>query len=273
MSEAEYVISSIVTCNFINLPLEFFAGSFVQKHGYQLETFYRTHRWITRRRFSETIKFKAIVQSLDIQCRNAKVVVIKTIRTPLFILKNVFTDLQNFKVLHLVRDPRPTIMSQNWAIKRIKEVSKYAGNFCARILNDITISDILTTYDFPRRIIRIHYENLAFYPINMTMEIYKYLNLSFSLHVEKSVLNMTSSGKKEAGVLSTMKGNSTEVLYKWRNTANMKFVLDVDRQCFSVYERLGYVPVYNQSVLRNMSIPLFFNRNWKFEFGYEMPRS
>jgi hypothetical protein len=50
----------------------------------------------------------------------------------------------------------------------------------------------------------------------------------------------------------------------------MKFVLDVDRQCFSVYERLGYVPVYNQSVLQNMSIPLFLNRNWKFEFGYEM---
>jgi hypothetical protein len=47
---------------------------------------------------------------------------------------------------------------------------------------------------------------------------------------------MTSSGKKEAGGLNTMKGNSTEVLYKWRNTANMKFVLDVDRQCFSVYE-------------------------------------
>ena len=227
----------------------------------------------TIRRFSDTIKFKSIVQSLDIQCRNAKAVVVKTIRTPLFILKNLFTDLKNFKVLHLVRDPRPTIMSQNSAIQRIESVSNYAGNFCARILNDITISDILTTYDFPRRIIRIHYENLAFYPINMTMEIYKYLNLSFSLHVEKSVLNMTSSGKKEAGVLSTMKGNSTEVLYKWRNTANMKFVLDVDRQCFIVYERLGYVPVYNESVLRNMSIPLFLNRNWKFEFGYEMPGS
>ena len=245
----------------------------MQKHGYQLETFYRTHRWIRIRRFSETIKFKAIVQSLDIQCRNAKVVVVKTIRTPLFILKNVFTDLKNFKVLHLVRDPRPTIMSQNWAIKRIKEASKYAGNFCTRILTDITTSDILTTYDFPKGIIRIHYENLAFYPINMTMQIYKYLNLSFSLHIEKSVLNMTSSGKKETGLLSTMKGNSTEVLYKWRNTANMKFVLDVDRQCFSLYERLGYVPVYNQSVLQNMSIPLFLNRNWKFEFGYEMPRS
>jgi hypothetical protein len=63
-----------------------------------------------------------------------------------------------------VRDPRPTIMSQNVAIQRIKLVSKYAGNFCARILTDITISDILTTYDFPGQIVRIHYENLAFYP-------------------------------------------------------------------------------------------------------------
>jgi hypothetical protein len=114
---------------------------------------------------------------LDIQCRNAKVVVVKTIRTPLFILGNLFTDLKNFKVLHLVRDPRPTIMSQNVAIQRIKLVSKYAGNFCARILTDITISDILTTYDFPGQIVRIHYENLAFYPINMTMQAYKYLNL------------------------------------------------------------------------------------------------
>jgi hypothetical protein len=56
---------------------------------------------------------------------------------------------------------RPTIMSQNLAIKRIKEVSKYAGNFCTRILTDITTSDNLTTYDFPKGIIRIHYENLA----------------------------------------------------------------------------------------------------------------
>jgi hypothetical protein len=53
------------------------------------------------------------------------------------------------------------------------------------------------------------------------MQIYRYLNLSFSLHVEKSVLNMTSSGIKEAGALSTMKGNSTEILYKWRNTAKI----------------------------------------------------
>jgi hypothetical protein len=88
------------------------------------------------------------------------------------------------------------------------------------------------------------------------MQIYKYLNLTFSNTVEKSVLNMTSSGKTESALLSTRKGNSTEMLYKWRNTANMKFVLHVDRQWFSVYERLGYVPVYNQSVLRNMSVPL-----------------
>jgi len=194
--------------------LEFFDETFVHKHGHQLETFYWTHRWERIRRFSDAIKFKAIVQSLDIQCRNAKAVVVKTIRTPLFILKNVFTDLKNFKVLHLVRDPRPTIMSQNYAIQRIKEVSKYAGNFCSRILNDITTSDILTNYDYPGRIIRIHYENLAFYPINMTMQIYKYLNLTFSSNVEKSVLNMTSSGKKESALLSTRKGNSTEMLYK-----------------------------------------------------------
>jgi hypothetical protein len=59
------------------------------------------------------------------------------------------------------------------------------------------VLNIPVSYDFPKGIIRIHYENLAFYPINMTMQIYKYLNLSFSLHIEKSVLNMTSSGKKE----------------------------------------------------------------------------
>ena len=217
-------------------------------------------------RYSDTKKFNAILQSLDIQCRNAKTVVVKTIRTPFFILKNLFTDQKNSKVVHLVRDPRPTIMSQNFAIQRIESVSNYAGTFCTRILHDITTSDILTTYNYPGRIIRIHYENRAYYPINMTMQIYKYLNLSFSNNVEKSVLNMTSSGKKESALLSTRKGNSTEMLYKWRNTANMKFVTRGQAMFF----RLGYVPVYNQSVLRNMSIPLFLNRNWKFEFGYEM---
>ena len=149
-------------------------------------------------RFSDAKKFKAILQLLDIQCKNAKAVVVKTIRRPLFILKNLFTDQKNSKVVHLVhlvRDPRPTIMSQNFAIQRIKSDSHYAGKFCARILHDITTSDILTTYNYPGRIIRIHYENLAYYPINMTMQIYKYLNLTFSINVEKSVLNMKSSGK------------------------------------------------------------------------------
>ena len=260
MSAAEYVIKSIVTCHFINLPLEFYSGSFVKVHGHQLHTFYRTHRLETMQRYSDTKKFNAILQSLDIQCRNAKTVVVKTIRTPFFILKNLCTDQKNSKVVHLVRDPRPTIMSQNFAIQRIESVSNYAGTFCARILHDITTSDILTTYNYPGRIIRIHYENRAYYPINMTMQIYKYLNLSFSNNVEKSVLNMTSSGKKESALLSTRKGNSTEMLYKWRNTANMKFVTRGQAMFF----RLGYVPVYNQSVLRNMSIPLFLNRNWKF---------
>jgi hypothetical protein len=195
LSAAEYVIRSIVTCHFINLPLEFYSGSFVKVHGHQLQTLYRTHRLERIQIFSDAKKFKAILQLLDFQCGNAKAVVVKTIRTPLFILKNLFTDQKNSKVVHLVRDPRPTIMSQNFAIQRIKSVSNYAGQFWARILHDITTSDILTTYNYPGRITRIHYENLAYHPINMTMQIYKYLNLTISINVEKSVLNMKSSGK------------------------------------------------------------------------------
>ena len=129
MSAAEYVIRSIVTCHFINLPLEFYSGSFVKVHGHQLQTLYRTHRLERIQIFSDAKKFKAILQLLDFQCGNAKAVVVKTIRTPLFILKNLFTDQKNSKVVHLVRDPRPTIMSQNFAIQRIKSVSNYAGQF------------------------------------------------------------------------------------------------------------------------------------------------
>ena len=56
----------------------------------------------TMQRYSDTKKFKAIVQSLDIQCRNAKAVVVKTIRTPLFIPINGNFVVNGF-VLDIIR--------------------------------------------------------------------------------------------------------------------------------------------------------------------------
>ncbi|XP_076084579.1 carbohydrate sulfotransferase 1-like [Mytilus galloprovincialis] len=260
LTEASNVINSFITCQLINLPLEFWNAGFEDMHGYQLQTFFTKFKSERLVRYLKRMEFQLAVEKLQLECLKSKVVAIKTIRVPLFIVQGLFSQLKKLKILHLVRDPRPTIISQKKHIREIDSVSDYAANLCFRISNDILMSNLLTVF-YPLSIVRIRYEILTTNPIDMSKGIYQFLNLTFTDEIQNVILMKTSSGKSGKGPLNTVKGNSTEMVNKWRYSANYSFVKSIDKQCQYLYKKLGYIQINNTAMLQNTSIPLFHRIN------------
>jgi hypothetical protein len=64
-----------------------------------------------------------------------------------------------------------------------------------------------------------------------------------------------------------------KALNKWRLQNTLSYVHEVDSQCCLLYERLGYLPVSTEDMLRNLYIPLFRQGKEKrpnFHFLLEM---
>ncbi|XP_063406164.1 carbohydrate sulfotransferase 4-like [Mytilus trossulus] len=250
------IISSIFTCQLINLPLEFWHGKFVDMHGYQLQTFLTKFKSERSARYSKQMEFKIAIQILQLECIKSKVVVIKTIRASLFLVQGLFSQLERLKTLHLVRDPRPTIISQKIYINDFDSVSDYAANLCFRISNDISMSNLLTVL-YPSSIVRIRYEILTTKPVDTSKNIYQFLNLTFTKRIKYVIWKKTSSGISGKGPLNTVKGNSTEMVNAWRLSANHSFVKSIDKKCQYLYKKLGYIQISDIAMLKNTSVALF----------------
>ncbi|CAC5369870.1 CHST1 [Mytilus coruscus] len=260
LTEAKNIISSVITCQLINLPLEFWNAGFEVMQGYQLQTFLTKFKSERLVRYLKRMEFKFAVEKLQSECMKSKVVVIKTIRIPFFLVQGLFPQLQDLKILHLVRDPRPTIISQKRYINEIDSVSDYAANLCFRISNDILMSNFLTVIA-SSSIVRIRYEVLTTHPVDISRNIYQFLNLTFTNKIKDVILKKTASGTSGKGPLTTVKGNSTEMVNKWRFSAKYSFVKSIDKQCKYLYKKLGYIQIDNEAILKNTSISLFYRKN------------
>lgn len=197
---------------------------------------------------------------LESECKKAKAIVIKTIRAPMILFNEILRDLPETKIIHLIRDPRPTTMSQGTYITTKASRPNYAGTVCGRILADMSVADMFSVLIPTSNIVRVKYENIALNPVEMTHVLYNFANISLSDAIIKQIMQITSSGiSKSSGPLSIQKANSSAVVDEWRSKASLRFVQSVDDECRTFYSRIGYLPVENNTVLNDTSFRLFFN--------------
>jgi len=213
------------------------------------------------------------------ECANSEAVIIKTIRTPLFFMKDLLSTVNKMKIIHLVRDPRPTIYSQKAVLylqsSTYSSVIDHANNFCARVYHDVITFDIFSLY-YRRQLVRFLYEDLSSQPQSTAQNLYEFINIAYTANTASLLIKMTSSSSDipPARSVFVVERNSKKALNKWRLQNTLSYVHEVDSQCSSLYERLGYLPVSTEDMLRNLSIPLFrqvTSNRPIFHFGMEMP--
>lgn len=184
--------------------------------------------------------------------------------------KKIFSSL---KVLHLVRDPRAIIasrltknlrnLSRIWpaanstrltekarAITRniARSVRVSASNLCSRMHSDMKHGEQFLPAG---RYAMIRYEDAAMRPHAAYGEIYEFAGMDRAREVEKWLKENTQSDS-DPGYYSTSR-NSSASARGWRAKLPFALVREIQKQCGELMETLGYIPVEDETNLRDLS--------------------
>lgn len=169
----------------------------------------------------------------------------------------LMASLPQLKVIHLVRDPRAIQFSRLMTGSfKIQNAWNMSSNLCNRISRDLETGRELKRL-YGGRYATLRYEDLAYEPINMSRVLYQFLGNKLTDSVERFVFNITLAGNKDGCVICSMRKNSREHIYKWRRRAHMDTVKVIDEACHTVYGAGKYLPVSNDTMLKNIHVPLY----------------
>lgn len=186
-------------------------------------------------------------QKIKKVCLSSANIVTKIIRMPMYIFDESLQKYEDMKIVHLIRDPRPTLLSQRaYGNFNEKNMIAYATRYCNRVLRDVLAAEFLEK-KYPGRILTLFYEDLAKHTVKVGRQLYSFTGLNFTKDVELYIHNITK-GKPTAcdkgHTMCTIKSNSAALAEKWRDKIDFTFVQHVDEACKPLlYElRLKEIP-------------------------------
>lgn len=202
-------------------------------------------------------------------CFRSKYMVFKVIRFPVDKLEPLMAEFPSMKIIHLVRDPRATILSQmRFGIIRKQSFVTDVIDFCSRVYRDIVTIEIFVN-KFPDRILTYFYEDLARNPLDMSKSLYKFAGIQYTKEVEDFVYNITMAGKKSnCGNLCTIKSNSSAQADAWRLKLNLQQARVIDHACRPVYKSLGFKEIISEEMLLNNEIPLRLEPGQSYDYRF-----
>ncbi|XP_052798272.1 carbohydrate sulfotransferase 1-like isoform X2 [Mya arenaria] len=191
------------------------------------------------------------------KCNSAHLRVIKTIRLSMEMAHSLMKENENMKIVHLVRDPRAMFLSQsNYKLIKGNNKTSQFERLCSRIRDDVYFTrQLLETGNKNVKLVR--YEDIAFNPIKMTKELYKFIGEPLTKEVLKYVTQSTSLNLKDGCPFCTRRGNSSLTASKWRSRIQPSFLKLVDEHCKDLLQPLGYHITEDINYLRNTSLPIF----------------
>ncbi|XP_052760542.1 carbohydrate sulfotransferase 3-like isoform X2 [Mya arenaria] len=194
----------------------------------------------SKKTHNKTEGTRACILNLQNACQASPLRVLKTIRFDMEQARNLSVLIPDLKIIHLVRDPRATLKSQA-AVGECKgfEQQQCAERFCAMVEDNIVRADSISKSS-RNRIFTLRYENLAKNPIQVSKELYKFGDGSFTKQIEDYIFNITSAGRKDDCIICTTRGNSTEHIDNWKTTMNKTFVKIIQNRCNYLLKRFGY---------------------------------
>lgn len=191
---------------------------------------------------SQTPAVRMCARQLQRICSDSPFRIIKTIRLQLHDIKNLLEDLPNLKIIHLVRDPRATLLSQ----ARLGMCSSWRGGqvgctnlFCKRLENDVLEEERLLKR-YPGRIMPVFYEDIAKKPLEISKKMYDFIGADFTLEAQKYVYNITMAGNENNCAICTTRSNSSAHIDSWKKTMKIDFINIVNERCNYVLKRYGF---------------------------------
>ncbi|XP_050407755.2 carbohydrate sulfotransferase 1 isoform X1 [Patella vulgata] len=194
-------------------------------------------------------KIKKCLPDLIRECKNSNVRIIKTIRMTMNSAKPLLENYPNFKIIHLIRDPRGIFNSRIATEPKYfprSRVRTHTTELCAEMSRDMSVTNAIIK-DYSTRLIVLQYENLAEHPYKTTARLYDFLGTTPSLEIYGYVFCITSMGGVAERNYDIKRSNSTSTANKWKKDLRRAEIFIIDSVCKTAYKQLGYSPVANIS--------------------------
>ncbi|XP_078362570.1 carbohydrate sulfotransferase 4-like [Oculina patagonica] len=222
-------------------------------------------------------------QDLENSCREHDTVVYKLLleRIPGQSIEKLFEVCEvagiECKVIHLVRDIRPLVMSSQRVVffkevdkKEMPSMKQFVYSRC-----EMTEKNLYLVKSFQpslrSRVTLVRYEDLTVEPLKVLNYLYEFAGLELLENIKQWVVKITQPSlidlkKGERSAMSVVR-NSSEVLNKWRRLADSCYVSVIERYCRDVMKLMGYIPTEGSvEMLQNLETPLFTEtyqaQNW-----------
>jgi hypothetical protein len=151
------------------------------------------------------------------------------------------------KVVYLYRDPRGIINSRlklryrpvwNVTMGTVKQI---ADGLCKKMEMDSKVIFKLIEIKYPKRIIRVAYEDIVKNPTQSTKDIFRFLEVNIS----ENYLNKVSDMGKHDGISnrewnSVFRANGLSTAMKWNQELSNLDKQAIDQSCALIYKRFGY---------------------------------
>ena len=180
----------------------------------------------------------ACLPAFNTACQAKSLRIAKTVRASMASMEHLLESIPNFRVIHLIRDPRPVALSRiNYPNKAV--VSIAAGNddftivreaemYCKIVVDDIRAKQLLEQ-KYPGRIYTLIYEDLASDNIRYMEEVYKFLDEP----VHKDTydwLEVTVKGSRK----------SRDIAIAWRKKMSIYVNDQIVKRCKEFYDVVDY---------------------------------
>jgi len=172
------------------------------------------------------------------------------------------------KVIHLIRDPRPHVMSREKLFDYMfsegstkynklppAEQSDQRRKLCLRELDNIKIGDsgVFSADSY----IRLSHEEMSVDPIKWAKRLYEFVGLEFNQETELYIEGIThgkslvQNGKDPDGRFAgfSVYRDTLTVLYKWMS-ASPKHIHEIEIECKELLDYLGYVNIYDDNLIK-----------------------
>lgn len=240
-----------LTCNFRHVYMDSFRDTRflnLSRHTAPLVECLDKYYFLPRYR-----SIRMCVQKLRTLCKNSTLRIIKTIRTPASMTASLSKQINNFKVLHLVRDPRSVVWSQilrQTCDPSIPGLYKCAKTYCDKALENM---DFLNS-ELPDSHLTVRYEDIASKPVSSVKRMYDFLGLTLTSDMAKFAHEVTLGGNhsecfvcRQRWQMSNTSDTSDKRLNTWSNLLPIRVIRALEKPCLDFMEKFRYERVGNTS--------------------------
>ena len=232
-----------LTCDFDHTYSLFYTDIFME-YGKD------THRYkdcVVKKNGNENInsRMQRCKQDLKAACLNSKVILVKTIRTPMKMVLSLMNEVTDLKVINLVRDPRSTLSSKLMISGCHDGLKPCAHEYCRQVEEDGQAKEQAVTYR--DNILTVTYEDIARTPVKVSSVMYQFMNMTFPQSNAEYVFNITVAGDRSNCDVCRQYwqlGNDTESslnhIDSWKHTMSKNIISVIEDICHRVMKMYHY---------------------------------